>query len=222
LKFDNLNIEDNDSKKLLVTFGGIRQGMGMPVYEFYNSLKDLDCDKIFIKDVYQAWYHKGVNEEINSILKLKVLLEEVVKKKPYDKIVFIGNSMGGYGAILFGILLNVDCVVAFSPQTFINKLNRLWFKDGRWDKEISNVYFNNSFQKKFYNLKNFLRNNTYSTQIDIFYSANDKLDSLHSERLKSLKKVTLYSYQKGDHNLIKELRADDELFRIIRERILKE
>lgn len=57
--------EIND--KLLISFGGIRQGMGIPVVEFFNSLKDAKCDKIFVRDFHQMWYHKGVNKDILSI-----------------------------------------------------------------------------------------------------------------------------------------------------------
>src|SRR5690606_13457642 len=221
LKFDNLSIEDNNSKKLLITFGGIRQGMGMPVYEFYNSLKDLNSDKVYVKDINQAWYHKGINKEVKNIETLKQVLHEIIKRKSYDNVVFIGNSMGGYAAILFGVLLHVDSVIAFSPQTFINKVNRLWYKDERWTDEISKIYINNNYQKKFYNLKTLIKRNKSLTQIDIFYSTNDKLDRIHSERLKNNKQIDLHPYKIGNHNLIKVLRDEGTLVEIIRNRIEK-
>ena len=42
------------SRNLLVSFGGINQSLGMPVFEFYNSIKDIDCDKIFLRDFNQS------------------------------------------------------------------------------------------------------------------------------------------------------------------------
>ena len=215
MSFDNLSIEDNNSNSLLVTFGGIKQGMGMPVYEFYNSLKTIKCDKVFIKDIYQAWYHKGINEDINNIAKLKELLKSIIEKKVYTKVVFIGNSMGGYGAILFGVLLNIDKVIAFSPQTFIDRMNRFWYKDNRWSNEITNVYLNNSNQKRFYDLNTYLKKKSYSTKIDVYYSKNDKLDCYHSQKLNKQSNIRFYSFDKGNHNLIKVLRDDGELITII-------
>lgn len=219
MNLDNSQLEENNSNKLLVTFGGIKQGMGMPVYEFYNSLKDLKCDKLYLKDLEQVWYHKGINHDVNSILKLKEFLSDLINRKQYENVVFIGNSMGGYGAILFGVLLNVNSVIAFSPQTFIGRAMRFWNKDHRWANEISKTYTINRKQKSFYNIKLLLKRVTYSTQIDVYYSTNDKLDKIHAEKLKGQTNINLFPYDKGNHNLIKHLRDEDNLFNIIFKRI---
>lgn len=215
MKYENLEIEDKNSKNLIITFGGIKEGIGMPVFEFYNSFVGLSCDKVFIKDVNQAWYHKGINKNVNDIFMIKNLLESIIKRKSYNKVLLIGNSMGGYAAILFGILLNVDNVIAFSPQTFLNRINRLRYRDKRWSVQISNVYLNNKDQKKFYDLKSFLMENKYDTNIDVYYSLNDKLDSKHSIRLKKQKRVNLFPIEKGNHNLIRVLRDEGKLLEII-------
>lgn len=34
-------IDFNGRKNLLVLFGGIHQGLGMPVFEFFNSISDI-------------------------------------------------------------------------------------------------------------------------------------------------------------------------------------
>lgn len=39
--------------------------------------------------------------------------------------------MGGYAAMLLCHLLNVDTDIIFSPQTFIDKWNRILFNDRR-------------------------------------------------------------------------------------------
>lgn len=212
---DNIEIHKNGSKKLLVSFGGIKSGIGMPIYEFYKSLEDLKCDKIFIKDVNQAWYHKGVNSEIDDVYKLRSFLKSYISINSYSRIVFVGNSMGGYAAILFGSMLNVNHVLAFSPQTFIDKLNRFRFQDKRWSNELSYVYPKNSHQKKYYNLSSFLKKNKFATIFDIHYSEICKLDSIHAQRLKNINNINLYSYNIGDHNLIKIIRDEGNLFGII-------
>ena len=40
----------NKHEVLLVSFGGISQGLGMPVFEFFNSISDIACDKIYFRD----------------------------------------------------------------------------------------------------------------------------------------------------------------------------
>ena len=122
-------INNNGNSDVIVTFGGINQGIGIPVFEFFNILSDSKFDKIFIRDFNQMWYLKGIDEEISSFNNLLDYLRSLIKD--YDRVIFLGNSMGGYAAILFGILLDVDKVISFSPQTFIGKFNRFIHFDNR-------------------------------------------------------------------------------------------
>src|SRR5690554_1592733 len=88
-------IESNGSTNLLVSFGGLRMGLGMPVFEFYNSLEHVQCDKIFIKDINQAWYHKGINADLADIHTIAGFLKAEIEKGGYTNVCFMGNSMGG-------------------------------------------------------------------------------------------------------------------------------
>lgn len=217
MKEDNINYESEDSDKLLVSFGGIRNGIGMPVFEFYKSLKGIECDKIFIKDVNQAWYHKGINDEIKNIPDLQAYLSYLIDYKAYKKVVFVGNSMGAYGAILFGSLLNVDNIIAFSPQTFIGKWKRLFYGDKRWKKQIKKVHEGNLNQRKYYDLKMFLKKKKFTSNITILYSSVDKLDSIQAQNLNRIENVQFKSFSFGGHSFIKNLRDNGLLIEIITE-----
>ena len=65
-------------------------------------------------------------------------------------------------------------------------------------------------------LKSFMKRRDYSTEIKIYYPKNDRLDQIHSLRLNSFKKVTLFGFESGDHNLVRRLRDNGELLTIIR------
>lgn len=208
--------EKNNNDLLIVSFGGIRQGLGMPVFEFNKLLKSIDCDKAFIRDFNQAWYHKGINEEVKTITELKDYLSVEILNSNYDKVCFIGNSMGAYAAILFGVLLNVDKVLAFSPQTFIDKWSRFLYKDKRWKKEIESTHNYSRTENRYFKLSKVFKGLDFNGEIDIFYALDDKLDKIHSEKLKKQKSVRLFSKQKGGHSIIKDLRDEGELIEIIR------
>lgn len=204
------------NKNLLVSFGGIQQGLGIPVFEFFNSMSDIPCDKIFLRDFNQAWYQKGVDSEIDHIDKIIDYLKDKISKNQYDKICFIGNSMGGYAAILFGSILNVDCVISFAPQTFIDKFNRFINIDRRWRSQLSKVHNFQDNNKEYFDLKEYLsQNQAYETELNIYYSAKHRLDKKHAERLKRIKNVRLHPIREGGHGVVKTVRDNGELKSLI-------
>lgn len=85
----------------------------MPVFEFYNLIASIDCDQIFLRDV--------------------------IARRQYRHVCFFGNSMSDYTAILFGATLNADKMLAFAPQTYIDRFNRTISFDRRWRKELRGV-----------------------------------------------------------------------------------
>ena len=208
--------ESTGSKNLLVSFGGIKMGLGMPVFEFYKSLNGVECDKMFLKDIHQAWYHKGISNECSDIDKVLEVLMFEIGKSDYKNICFMGNSMGGYAAILFGTILNITNIIAFSPQTFIDKENRNIFGDDRWKDQLESVYKYPKAKKEFFDLKKHFNESSfkYSGRIEIYYSINDKLDRVHAELLKAHDCVFLNTYEKGGHQLVKDLRATGKLSEI--------
>ena len=113
-------IPGKNKDKLIVSFSGQGNGMGtLPQFEFVNFLcrHFADAEKHFYLDIYSKWYHKGIvglSDNIDGTVKY---LEEQIKG--FTNVIFIGSSAGGYAAILFGSLLNIDTVIAFKPQTVL-------------------------------------------------------------------------------------------------------
>ena len=210
-------VDFNNHKNLLVSFGGIQQGLGMPVFEFFNSISDIQCDKIYFRDFNQAWYQKGVDTELNHIDKITKYLEEKINSNQYKKICFLGNSMGGYASILFGRILNVNTVISFAPQTFIDRFNHILYFDKRWSKQIKKVYNYEKNSKQFFDLKKHLKKtNTYRTEINIYYSPKHRLDKKHAERLRHEKGVILNPIEEGGHSVVKVVRNNGELKTLIK------
>ena len=87
-------------------------------FEFFKTRVEKASKHIFIRDLQQKWYSKGINNEINSI---ESLLEFLKQETKGYKIITMGSSAGGYAATLFGILLNAECIFSFSGQFQIPK-----------------------------------------------------------------------------------------------------
>ena len=80
-------------------------------------------------DKTRTWYHKGIDGISTSIDETKDYLTNKIIDNNYTKTIFIGVSAGGYAAILFGSLCNVTNVVAFIPQTTLDKPKNIIYKD---------------------------------------------------------------------------------------------
>jgi predicted esterase YcpF (UPF0227 family) len=119
----------NGNKNLIVCFGGMALQFGsIPPFEFLNYLSynyTNHCDLIFYIDSHQSWYHNGIKGISNTVDETTLYLNKIIHKNNYEKIIFMGTSAGGYGAILFGSLCkNVNYVIGFFPQTIlVNPIN---------------------------------------------------------------------------------------------------
>lgn len=110
---------------IFVTFSGRQLGMAtLTFFEFRNFLQEnfSKYNQHFFVDKKTLWYTKGIEDISTNIDETLEYLKQLTEG--YEHVIFIGASMGGYAALLYGSLLNVDHVIAFRPQTIIsNELN---------------------------------------------------------------------------------------------------
>ena len=113
----------NNNKNLIICFGGLALKMGgiLP-FEFLNYLSSIyqnECDLVFFIDHEKCWYHKGIQGITSNIDETALYINSIIKDKYYKNVIFMGNSAGGYAAILFGSICNVNHVISFIPQTIL-------------------------------------------------------------------------------------------------------
>ncbi len=200
-----------NGNNLYIFFGGISAGITMPPFEFYNSSRIIDENKIFIRDFYQCWYQDGlpgISEDIHSTA---IHIKQQIEKINPNKIFFAGNSMGGYAAILFAILVGKGDVIAFAPQTFISPFLRSKYKDTRWERQIGNAHKKSLCKRKVWDLRPLLLRANGRHKISIFVSKEDKLDHIHASYLGGVSGVTIYEFDGGGHGIVKLLRDEGKL-----------
>lgn len=206
----------NGHPHLLIALGGIKQGLGIPPFEFMRSLEDMPCDRLFLRDFNQAWYHMGIDDQRNSLAAVLVSIRELIHQHSYRKVVVLGNSMGGYGALLLGHLLQANTVLAFAPQTFIGPWMRLWHGDQRWKEQLAHVHASRQATPAYFDLKRVLKSGRGATTIHVYYSPSDVLDAVHARRLQGLPGVELHAIADGAHEVVKVLRDSGTLHQLIR------
>ena len=211
----------SDSKVLLVALGGFAGGMGIPPFEFFKIAADLDTNRVFIRDLPQAMYHRklpGIAGGVDGIIKT---LKKKIDENSIERTV-VGNSGGGYASLLVGALLEADEVIAFSPVTFIGPLARLVHGDRRAPKLFFRACFSPDRNWGYFDLKKVLREHGRETAFHIYYchtGAFGRLDTLHATRMQDFPNVSVYRFDKGGHNLVKLLRDDNKLDGILRRAI---
>ena len=209
-------INSENSDEIVVAFGGVNQQMGMPVFEFFNILKKKTYTKVFIRDKKQSWYHLGL-EGTKDINETAVKINEMLIKLGSDnkRVIFIGNSAGGYAAIVFGVLLKVNKIIAFSPQTFLGRFKRFFYKDRRWKNQISKLHNVNRNSKYYLDLVKFIKYHSFEEiDIHVYFGVNSKIDKKHFINIMSLP-FTFHLYPYGEHSLIKELKKRKILQQIL-------
>ncbi|MGH7884200.1 MAG: hypothetical protein ACRENO_00740 [Thermodesulfobacteriota bacterium] len=195
-------------RPMLIAFGGKAGALGMPPFEFFKITKNLDINKIYLRDLSQTWYHSGLRGITENIDDTVSFLRSKIDESGANKIVVVGNSMGGYAAILFGILIKADIVQAFSAQTTIDNEN--FFRN---KKKLQNDH--NNFSDKYFDLKKLIKCNNNKVKINIYYDSKDRFDNFHAMYLDSLQNVTLHSFNGSGHGLIRVLKNSGKLQKII-------
>jgi hypothetical protein len=124
----------NGRSNLIVCFGGMALCFcGVLPFEFLRYLQSNftdKCDLVFFTDKHQCWYHKGLDGITTNVDETVAYINNITSAGNYEKVIFIGTSMGGYAAILFGSLCNnVSNVISFIPQTKVRRPVDLKFAD---------------------------------------------------------------------------------------------
>jgi pimeloyl-ACP methyl ester carboxylesterase len=105
---------------LVIAFGFVSWET-RPDFDFYGRLRKLEqnsgrhINKILVRDSGNAWYHRRIDglgtHPDETAQACRALIREI---RP-SKVITIGQSMGAYAAVMYGLLLEVQQVIAFGP-----------------------------------------------------------------------------------------------------------
>lgn len=181
---------DRRSQKTLIVFGGMASGISMPSREFFNSLSNKNINILFVKDFKQCWYQKGLSGKTKDISSSIIYLQSLMPDTTQE-LITLGASAGGYAAIRFGIGLQADRIMAFSPQTFI-------------DEETASVFAKNCVGKlKFgsddLDLNKVLSKTDKKYNIEVYYGFLNGRDKKNVNHIKTY--VQEFFYDTDEHLL---------------------
>ena len=174
-------------KKTVLSFSSIGAGIRhIQNEEFFNLTKKYNV--LFIRDVTRSWFNN---------VDAKLIKKNISKKPCYA----IGHSMGGFNAIIFSTLYNVQRVIAFSPQFSIHP------------NITKDTTFRNHALRikcwKYLKLK-FSKNTNY-----LLIFGDDEKEKYHASLIPKKKNIKTMYVKNCDHNTAKKLKRERKLYKII-------
>lgn len=148
---------------------------------------------VLIKDLNNTWYTGGIPGAGENFTEVVTFLREICQN--YKRVMVIGDSMAGYGALLYGMHINADKIIALSPQTTVSYAENMMMGDTRfvnWFKLIRD------FPEDAKNLREGMRNSG-ARSVDVFVSTNDRQDVPHARNLEGIEGVNVTYIDAFDH-----------------------
>jgi pimeloyl-ACP methyl ester carboxylesterase len=214
---------DAESRTLLLAFGGMKGSIGIPPFEFLSLTGEIPVKRLFVRDLRQAWYHRGVPGHGETVTAVADSLAELLAQHEVERLVVTGNSAGGYAALLFGALLGADAVLCFAPQTILDPDVLARIGDHRWDVHLLPLVASDGLDRRYADLGAVLpelakRDTVYK----VFFDETLGQDRAHAERLLDVPGVRLYRFGAGGHHLVRSLRDSGALARLLQQALALE
>lgn len=208
-----------DDRVVLVAFGGLYMRVGVADYEFYVVTQDLPAGLIFLRDRSRRIYHNGLPELGRTFPEMAEGLRRLIGDRRW---VAVGNSGGGYAALLFGALAGADEVHAFAPVTFLDSKKRRRYKDDRFALDIDRINADPDVQHEYLDVKPWMKRPVRPTRFHVYYAEAYDKDRLHAQRLKRIRRTTLHPSSGTGHGVIRQFVISGELKRILRNAVAGE
>ncbi|WP_059049287.1 tetratricopeptide repeat protein [Paenibacillus senegalimassiliensis] len=152
-----------NSKDVLIVFSHTNYPPGK--FAMTNVASELAATKIYVNCHGNSWYQEGIRNITSSIDETAELLKEILAELKPGRIICTGMSMGGYAALLFGLLLEVDEILAFTSEVLIGE-------------GYARSYYSNDIKKYDYRYKSLasLMRQNKKTQVYCIYGVYDLID----------------------------------------------
>jgi hypothetical protein len=166
-------------------------------------LADDNPSTIFVIDKKRRWYNHGLSARvIDTVNGLLIGMDAA------EKVVTLGNSMGGFGAVAFaGRLRHCTTAIAFCPQSSVHP--EIASFDRRWmdlRSEITDWDFPDAAPLVVPHVR-----------YHIFFGAKDRTDGQHAARLAGARHVSVNAVQGSDHGVAAVMKQQGTLYPTIRQ-----
>lgn len=208
---------------LVIAFGFV-SWTSRPAFDFYGRLRKLEqvsgqpLNKILVRDSGNAWYHRQIAGLGNHVDETAQALRELVRRIAPSTITTLGQSMGAYAAVMYGLLLDAQQIVAFGPLSFLDVQQASLYHELRWLPVMESLALDPPLSG-YYDLAALCRARaTDKTQLHLVFgtrpdaansgasaSESVNLDAMHAQRLAAFGRCTLHPFPQSGHAVVQHL-----------------
>ena len=208
---------------LVIAFGFV-SWTTRPAFDFYGRLRKLEqasgqpLNKILVRDSGNAWYHRRIAGLGNHVDETAQALRELVRRIAPSQVTTVGQSMGAYAAVMYGLLLDAQQIVAFGPLSFLDVQQARLYHELRWLPVMESLA-QDPPASGYYDLAALCRARaTDATQLHLVFgtrpdaanpgasaSESVNLDAMHAQRLAAYGQCTLHPFPQSGHAVVQHL-----------------
>jgi hypothetical protein len=215
------------NRPLLISFG-FAEWKEMPNFDFFGKIKkfesqtNIKLNRILIRDIKNAWYHRGIPGLGSHVDEVVATIRGLIRSIRPSQVWTIGQSMGGYAAILFGMLLEVDRIIAFGPLSHLDPEEAIRYGERRFLPIMESLAADPP-RSGYYDLVRLGKNLDYRRPIHVVFGTHPGIesdqmgnfDAIHAIRLERLANVTLHPYPDSDHLVVKWLSEQKRMQKLL-------
>jgi tetratricopeptide (TPR) repeat protein len=165
--------------------------------------KSIDHNKLFVKDSSHSWYNGTLGGVFKKDTDFFEELKSIVDCFDNKDVSFVGSKMGGYAAILYGVVLNIKKVLAFSPQFYIKS------------KYIEKLTDNIEKKIVYKNLYKVLDTVKFDTHITILTGSDQLINIYQLKEIDKYKKIKVDIVYTVDKDIVAYLQEYDLIEKLI-------
>ena len=201
-------------RPLIISFGFVDWEQ-LPTFDFFGRTKKLEArsghglNRILVRDIENKWYHHGVPGLGAHVDEVAASLRGLIHSIRPGRVTTIGQSMGGYAAIMFGMLVGADRVIAFGPLSHLDPVEAVRYGDRRFLPVMESLA-SDPPKTGYYDLAQLGARLDHRGAVHVIFGTHPgladgesgNLDALHALRLARLPNVTLHPYPESDHRVV--------------------
>lgn len=207
-------------RPLAVVFSGLRGDDPVPRYEFGGALSSLDVSVVFVRDLWQAWYMRGVPGLGDDLAEVAAALATIASRSEAPRVVCIGASAGGFAAVAVATMAGFDGAHAFAPQTSIRLRSRARLYDRRWSTSLLRAHaIARTSILRDGDLRTLAHSSGYRPEV-VLHVGDCSADKRAVHRLKDIENMRVVEHDAHGHAFVHQLRETGALQDILSEALL--